>query len=358
MTTAKLDLLNVGLMLLALGLACAAPYEAFLVAYAFLGPLHYLTEISWLHDRKNFCTRRIDAVFLILPTVLVFFGIGMTVQKWHSPFFADFAPEIMVFTLFAALVFQSVKNVWMRMLGLMLAVAATVGFSFSTGDGYTNVRYWIGLYLPTLIHVFLFTAAFILLGALRNRSWTGLTSLGVFIAAAVFCFVNPFIERAHVPGDWAKMHFAVFAPLNSGLCFLFQMHQSDSRHALVPFHNLEDLYRSSAASRAMTFIAFAYIYHYFNWFSKTSVIGWHRISKKRIVLILGAWAASIAIYAWDYSLGLMWLAILSLSHVTLEFPLNWLSFKECATRGAVLLRLRKRPASGFSGAGTATASNE
>ena len=26
----------------------------FLFAYAFLGPLHYLTEISWLHDRQYF----------------------------------------------------------------------------------------------------------------------------------------------------------------------------------------------------------------------------------------------------------------------------------------------------------------
>jgi hypothetical protein len=36
----------------------------------------------------------------------------------------------------------------------------------------------------------------------------------------------------------------------------------------------------------------------------------------------------------------MWLAMLSLSHVTLEFPLNWISFKECAYRGASIWRLR------------------
>src|SRR5215212_6090207 len=42
--------------------ACAAvfvaPFHLFLFAYAILGPLHYLTEISWLHDRDYFAPRR------------------------------------------------------------------------------------------------------------------------------------------------------------------------------------------------------------------------------------------------------------------------------------------------------------
>jgi hypothetical protein len=49
--------LNIGLMVVACGAAIAAPFQVFLGAWAILGPLHYLTEISWLHDR-NYFTRR------------------------------------------------------------------------------------------------------------------------------------------------------------------------------------------------------------------------------------------------------------------------------------------------------------
>ena len=40
------------------------PFEVFLFAYAFLGPLHYLTEISWLHDRNIFLKGNMILLFL------------------------------------------------------------------------------------------------------------------------------------------------------------------------------------------------------------------------------------------------------------------------------------------------------
>src|SRR5258707_10940721 len=53
-TTAQVNYLNIGLMIVSCVLAFISPFELFLFAYAVLGPLHYLTEISWLHDRKYF----------------------------------------------------------------------------------------------------------------------------------------------------------------------------------------------------------------------------------------------------------------------------------------------------------------
>lgn len=358
MNTTRLDLLNIGLMLLSLVLACTYPYEVFLLAYAFVGPLHYLTEISWLHDRKNFCTRRSDVFLLLGPTVLIMFGIGASFDIWHSPFIAAFAAEILVFTFLSALVYQTVKSPWKRLLALPLVVVGTVLYSLSVGDGYSNVRYWIALYLGTLVHVFLFTASFILLGALRNRSWTGIASLVVFVGAAVFCFLNPMIGRVHGPGPWARAHFAVFGTLDSGLVYLFGMHRSDSREILMPFRNIDELYASPAALKAACFIAFAYLYHYFNWFSKTKVIGWHRISKKRAAAIVTLYLASVGVYLWNYESGLIWLAFLSLAHVSLEFPLNWLSFKECVVRGASLVGWGRRSPTAFGKAGPATAAGK
>jgi len=53
----RINYLNIGLMLASCVLAFALPFELFLLAYAVLGPLHYLTEISWIHDRKYFLHR-------------------------------------------------------------------------------------------------------------------------------------------------------------------------------------------------------------------------------------------------------------------------------------------------------------
>jgi hypothetical protein len=54
LTTTQINYLNIGLMIVSCLLAFRFPFELFLFSYAILGPLHYLTEISWLHDRKYF----------------------------------------------------------------------------------------------------------------------------------------------------------------------------------------------------------------------------------------------------------------------------------------------------------------
>jgi hypothetical protein len=54
MKTEAIDYLNIGLMLLALAVAFAVPFELFLFSYAVLGPLHYFTEIGWLHTHRYF----------------------------------------------------------------------------------------------------------------------------------------------------------------------------------------------------------------------------------------------------------------------------------------------------------------
>jgi hypothetical protein len=343
MNTTKLDLLNIGLMGLSLALACARPFETFLLAYAVLGPLHYLTEMSWLHDRKSFCTRRIDALFLVVPMVFVFLGFGIAFQKWYSPFFLEIGPELTVFTFLSALVYLRLRSVGTRMAGLLGAVGATVLFSYLGSPEYGNLRYWLGVYLATLVHVFLFTALFILLGALRNRSWTSLLSLGVFVGAAAFCLLGPGGGGHQVPGGWARAHFALFAPMTSGLCALFGLAPVGWVKGGGPVLAAPALFDSPGAQKAVTFIAFAYLYHYFNWFSKTSVIGWHRMSKGRAAAIGAAWLASVALYGWNYEAGLLWLALLSLAHVALEFPLNWLSMKEIAFRAGALVGLGARP---------------
>ena len=66
MTLDQTNYLNIALMAAAAAIATVLPFELFLFAYAVLGPAHYLTQISWLHDRKYFTTGKYDFLLLVL----------------------------------------------------------------------------------------------------------------------------------------------------------------------------------------------------------------------------------------------------------------------------------------------------
>ncbi|NNJ56220.1 MAG: hypothetical protein HKP14_08810 [Bacteroidia bacterium] len=83
---------------------------------------------------------------------------------------------------------------------------------------------------------------------------------------------------------------------------------------------------STIGLKLQIFIAFAYTYHYLNWFSKTKVINWHQVSKSRLYGAIAIWLGSVALYLYDYKIGLAVLFFFSVLHVFLEFPLNHLSF--------------------------------
>jgi hypothetical protein len=53
-TADTINYVNIGLMMISCVTAYVVPFGLFLFSYTVLGPLHYLTEISWLHDRKYF----------------------------------------------------------------------------------------------------------------------------------------------------------------------------------------------------------------------------------------------------------------------------------------------------------------
>lgn len=86
---------------------------------------------------------------------------------------------------------------------------------------------------------------------------------------------------------------------------------------LINYFNLDHLtevkqiFTTNAGFVIMRFIAFAYTYHYLNWFSKTSVIKWHLVPKKVLIGTIAIWLISISLYIYDYTLGLTVLFFLS-----------------------------------------------
>ena len=66
MTAKKIDIINIFLIIISLIVAIKLPFELFLFSYAILGPLHYLTEIHWLHDKKYFVSTNKNGLLCLL----------------------------------------------------------------------------------------------------------------------------------------------------------------------------------------------------------------------------------------------------------------------------------------------------
>jgi len=201
-----------------------------------------------------------------------------------------------------------------RVIGL--AAVAVLAFASLSTAGFLVVL--LATFVPTLIHVYIFTGFFILYGALKERSRTGYLSWCVFLLCPVACLlIDP---RMYTPSAYAALsYFRMLAPVNLNLLGISPPHTS-AEAANVGLQLL-----SHRGLAWMRFIAFAYTYHYFNWFSKTSIIRWHEVGTRRIVAMAVLWAASVGIYIYDFSLGAKVLFCLSLMHVYLEFPLNHVS---------------------------------
>jgi hypothetical protein len=330
LTSDQVNYLNVGLMLAAAGLAFWRPFEVFLFVYAVLGPAHYLTEISWLHDRRYFTTGKYDFVFLIAASVLATLCVFDLLPG--APAAAVTWLTLVAFA--AAVVFALVPSAPGRVLGIAGALLLASLLADARGMDLT-----FRLFLPTLIHVSIFTGGFILIGALRGRSLSGLVSLLVFLAVPfAFLYALPGREQYAV-SSYAREAYGHlqddgtfsdgFMGLNHQVLTIFNLHDfgRPTRDVAGFVRDVNAyLYGNPLALAVMAFIAFAYTYHYLNWFSKTSIIRWHEIPRARAVTVVLVWLTSVALCLYDYRLGLQWLFFLSFTHVVLEFPLNHLTF--------------------------------
>ncbi len=104
-------------------------------------------------------------------------------------------------------------------------------------------------------------------------------------------------------------------------------------HMLDPSASDQFYLFSAIGIKVQIFIAFCYTYHYLNWFSKTTVIGWGKaLSTKKFALTIIIWCGSILLYWYDNRTGFVALFFLSIVHVVLEFPLNIRSVKGIASK--------------------------
>ena len=183
MTTNRINYINTALIIFSCAVAFVIPFELFLFSYAVLGPLHYLTEISWLHQKNYFTKGKYDFIFLIgLCLALLLFPALLHLSKDST-----FAADVVALAVFLSLIFVLVKDRLYRI--ALMALALLVVGLVNKSPAYLI---WIGLFFPTIIHVFIFTLAFMLFGALKEKSFSGYLSIAVLmICAASFFLFKP-----------------------------------------------------------------------------------------------------------------------------------------------------------------------
>lgn len=295
-------IINLWVLLFSAAAAWLAPLQTFLIAYAVIGPFHYLTEIAWLR-KKNFYFS--DAVissrmYVLISAVLC--GVAC-LDFYFRRGWGTYAIVALIVLSLGALV----KNVPV-LLGAFALLVATRFFVHGYG-------LFFAAFVPTVVHVYVFTLLFLVAGAMR----TGGQKLLAWLNPALLLLIPVLLIRlgnpagTAMPGHYWMASEATFAALHEyiaswvGLAMHF-----DSNHALEP-----------NAIAALRFLAFIYLHHYLNWFAKTEVLAWHKVSRASWIVIGAVYLAAIGSYAYSFALGFYAAYFLSLLHVLLELPLDW-----------------------------------
>jgi hypothetical protein len=318
-TDVGLHYTNIGLMIISSLFSFLLPFETFLFVYAFLGPLHYLTEISWLEKRNFFIINKKEVIVFVVCGILFTLPVFFKGISIHS-----YASRIMMLAVFYSAIIVLIKNNILK----YLLVAIFFLISMSKKDDYNGQSFiWFGIMLPTIIHVFVFTGLFILFGALKSKSKIGILSLIVFFICPIVLLVLNKNFILAPSSETIKNNLGHFEIINRTLVLIFGLDSSVTNLQTAFQLSKDFLFNSPVAITVARFIAFAYTYHYLNWFSKTTTIKWHEISKIRMMVIMLLWIISIVIYLINYQLGFKILFFLSIMHVLLEFPLNIVTLK-------------------------------
>jgi hypothetical protein len=287
------DAAHLGLMLAALGLTYLVPFELLLLAYVVLGPAHYATEISWLHDRKYFLPQRGIAIGLALVAIV---AALIDNAAWFG---------FVMWSAFVICVLLAATTTALQGMVLFIAALALTGWMAMQGASLAV----LGVLLPTLIHVSLFTLVFMALGAYRSGASVQWVLCALYVAAIALILIVPPSAATIIPSfeKAGQEYFGNVAP------------------ALGRLFGLPDL---RLDTRLVSLLAFVYTYHYLNWFIKAEIIHWNKMSRGRLALVAAASAASTALYFYDYAFGFTVLLALSLAHIVLEFPLNGLALRQ------------------------------
>lgn len=306
-----IDGINLVLILLAAGLAFTLPFQTFVIAYLIIGPLHYLTETQWLKEKGFFLENKKRGLFFVLPALFLMAFIQLEESRFFNEKITSFldlwSNAFIYFAFFVSVALVLIKNTRLRLFIVIMGLALI----FFLND-LSVYHILVGILLPTIIHVYVFTVFFMLYGWKKQKTITGLVNIILLAISPLIIFLP--VDQLFISSDFFNSLF-----LKTG----FQTLNSMIESWLPSIVKRNYLPESGLSIRIQSFLAFIYLYHYLNWFSKTNQIKWHRTLKDRSVIGIGLiWGLIIGLYFVNFKLGLVVAILFSYIHVFAEFPLN------------------------------------
>ena len=278
------------------------PLETFLVAGVIIGPFHYLTEIAWLRKKDfYFSTGIIPPTAYLAVTVFLCLAASLDL-KVHRGWTVYAVAGLLVLS-FSTLI-RSIPV----LLGMLALVAGTKFLIHGYG-------LFLAAFVPTVVHVYVFTFLFLVSGALRGKraSRFGAVNALLLLALPVLLLRLPATLPMGLPGHAWMQSEALFAGVHEYIAGLMGLGMHfNAGAALEP-----------NAILVFRFLAFIYLHHYLNWFAKTELLAWHKVSPRAWATVLVIYTVLITSYFFSFALGFYATYALSLLHVLLELPLNW-----------------------------------
>src|SRR5579872_4058036 len=116
-------------MLLSCLLAFIFPFQLFLFSFAVLGPLHYFTEIPWLHGKKYYTTGKYDYLMLAVLCCIIAAIHYLTINPVkQDENLIQLLSSLVFVAFFGALAMTTLKLQWQKIAVLVLIGASSVLF--------------------------------------------------------------------------------------------------------------------------------------------------------------------------------------------------------------------------------------
>jgi hypothetical protein len=286
------------------------PISTFILAYAILGPLHYLTQLNWL-SKKEFFSKNglLKYAILILSgmATLIYLAEFKSVVNIDWYLGRTFIASIVIIAVLVTIIGLSKSDLKKKV--IFLAPVILIAFLLSSNTYYLII---IGVLFVSVIHVYLFTLLHMLSGFAKKRVTLDLVNSIVMIVVPIIIYFNPVSQYS--PGEEYFSNNQFISGLANNISYLLG-YRSDSISTVVFL-------------KLVWFIAFAYLYHYLNWFSKTKIIHWDDgLTKKKTIVICSISLIFSCVYLLGFEIGLIATLFLSYLHVFAELPINYISIK-------------------------------